>query len=124
MGLLGKVVPQLHVRNAHNSVRNRQDRSWGGKKTPAPTQSVGALLVVCNHGFLWTRLVNSNPLDDSVDYAVGTWVVRVQSDAQTQVISEQLRAHDLIRSAQRVVCPGGNGRNDLVEQTLGFDRVR
>lgn len=70
------------------------------------------------------RLVNFNPFDHAVDHAVRTGVVRVQSHAHAQVIGEQLRTHDLIRSAQRVVCPRSNGRNDSVEQTLGFGRVR
>ena len=68
--------------------------------------------------------MNSNPLNHPVDYTVWTWVVRVQSDAQTQMISKQLRAYDLIWSAQRVVRLRGNGRNHFIEQPLGFGRVR
>jgi hypothetical protein len=72
-------------------------------------------LPACGHHFTGSRRMNLNALHHTVNYTGGTGIVRVQSNAQAQMISEQLRADDLIWSAQSVVFLRGYGRDNLVE---------
>lgn len=36
----------------------------------------------------WKRRMNPDALNYPVDYAIGTWVIGIQADSQTQVVSD------------------------------------
>lgn len=59
--------------------------------------------------------MKDDALHHAVDYAVGTGVVRIQANAQAEMIAEQLGREDFIRCAQGIVRVGGDGGNHLVE---------
>ncbi len=65
--------------------------------------------------------MDSDPLHHSIDDAARAGVIRVQADAQPQMISKQLREYDLIRRTQRVVQLRGNcGDNLLCQLAIPF----
>ena len=68
--------------------------------------------------------MDSDSLNHAVDYAAGAWVVRIQADAQAQVIPEKLRDDNLIGCPQSIGCLRVDSRNDFVEQAIRIGRVR